>query len=68
MIKQTLTHITRIIIILVLIGLIIATISFTFLQIQISQTLDEALVADLTTQLDIKLIDQIIQKIFPPVE
>ena len=52
------------IIVTIVLGFIVAgTLGFTYLQIQRTQTLDEGLVSDLTTQLDKAVIDQAIERI-----
>lgn len=58
----------KIIAALILSSIAVATIGFTYLQIQRSQALDESLVSDLTTQLNTIIINQAIQKIDPKPE
>lgn len=65
--KSTLNRLIKIISGLLLLSLIAGTIWFTYVQIVRSQVLDEALVSDLTTQLETGLIDQAIDKINAPV-
>ena len=57
--------IIKIILSIIFIFLITATAWFTFLEFQHSQTLDESLVSDLTTQLDIVQINKAVGKITP---
>jgi len=57
-------QIMKIIAAIVLIFIVAATTGFTYLQITRSQTLDENLVSNLTTQLDTRTIDQAISKIY----
>lgn len=61
--KSTLNRLIKIIFSLLLFSLIVGIAWFTYIQIIRSQVLDEALVSDLTTQLETGLIDQAINKI-----
>jgi len=56
-------HLVKIIVGLFLSALIGSTIWFTSLQLQRSNTLDEALVSDLTTKLDTNVINQAVNRI-----
>lgn len=61
--NQALSRIIRLVTLITLLGLIAATLGFTYLKLQRSQTLDETLVSNLTTQLDTRAIDQAVTKI-----
>lgn len=50
---------------IILTTIILASLGFTYLQIQRSQTTDQALVSDLTTVLETSLIDQAINNLTP---
>lgn len=66
--EYNMNQLIKIIAALILSFIVVATIGFTYLQIQRSQALDESLVSDLTTQLNTIIIDQAIQKIEPASE
>ncbi|MBI2009583.1 MAG: hypothetical protein HYS86_00240 [Candidatus Chisholmbacteria bacterium] len=55
----------KIIALIFLTALIAATLWFSLTQYQKSQTVDEALVSNLTTRLDTRTLDQAIEKITP---